>query len=152
MNEAIEESIFIIASVILIGLLAGIVYSVVSSLGTSFSSFSIAQAQRLVTDVQIDYATNTSSTTVVFYLHNVGETTIFNLPSSTLYFGPQGDLSIIGYGSGTSYWTTNTQTLYPGQVAEITIHLSTQLVQNQYYTIEFVTPNGYEVTYTFQVI
>ncbi|WP_338603707.1 flagellar biosynthesis protein FlaG [Sulfolobus tengchongensis] len=150
-SEVISEAIMLIVAITLIGVLAGTIFSVVSSISTSMASYSVLQSQKLVTDLQIDYATNTSPTTVVVYLHNVGESTIFNLKNSVLYFGPEGNLQQIGYNSGTlPYWLTSTNTLYPGSVAEIIIYLSSPLLSTQYYTIQLVTPNGYVVTYTFE--
>ncbi|QIW22709.1 flagellar biosynthesis protein FlaG [Sulfolobus sp. S-194] len=151
-SEAISESIMLIVSIVLIGALAGIVFSLVSSISTSMMSYGLLESQKLVTNLQIDYATNTSPTTVVVYLQNVGESTIFNLDQSILYFGPEGNLQQIGYNTGTPpYWTVNINTLYPGSVAKITIYLSSPLSSNQYYTVEIYTPNGYSVSYTFGV-
>ncbi|TRM84751.1 flagellar biosynthesis protein FlaG, partial [Sulfolobus sp. A20-N-G8] len=64
-SEVISESIMLIVAITLIGVLAGIVFSVVSSIATSMSSNSILESQRLLTDLQIDYATNTSPTIIV---------------------------------------------------------------------------------------
>ncbi|QGA53473.1 flagellar biosynthesis protein FlaG [Sulfolobus sp. E5-1-F] len=150
-SEVISETIMLIVAVTLVGVLAGSVFSVVSSISTNMVSYSMLQSQRLVTDLQIDYATNVSSTTVIVYLHNIGESTIFNLKNSVLYFGPQGDLQQIGYNASTlPYWVVNTNTLYPGSVAKIIIYLSSPLSTTQYYTIQLVTPNGYSVSYTFE--
>ncbi|MCW1302543.1 MAG: flagellar biosynthesis protein FlaG [Candidatus Rehaiarchaeum fermentans] len=151
-SEVISESIMLIATITLIGILVGIVFSVVSSISTSMASYATFQSQKLLTNLQIDYATNTSPTTVVIYLHNIGEATIFNLKNSILYFGPQGNLQQIGYDNGTPpYWVVSTNVLYPGSVAEITIYLSTPLSTSQYYMIQFVTSNGYSTSYVFGV-
>lgn len=96
-SEVISETIMLIVAVTLVGVLAGSVFSVVSSISTNMVSYSMLQSQRLVTDLQIDYVTNSSSTTVIVYLHNIGESIIFNLKNSVLYFGPQGNLQQIGY-------------------------------------------------------
>ncbi|ADX81498.1 flagellar protein FlaG [Saccharolobus islandicus] len=151
-SEVISETIMLIVAVTLVGVVAGSVFSVVSSISTNMVSYSILQSQKLVTDLQIDYATNASSTTIIVYLHNIGESTIFNLKNSVLYFGPQGNLQQIGYNSSSTlpYWVVNTNTLYPGSVAKITIYLSSPLSTTQYYTVQLVTPNGYSVSYTFE--
>ncbi|AKA72574.1 flagellar biosynthesis protein FlaG [Saccharolobus solfataricus] len=150
-SEVISETIMLIVAVTLVGVLAGSVFSVVSSISTNMVSYSMLQSQRLVTDLQIDYVTNSSSTTVIVYLHNIGESIIFNLKNSVLYFGPQGNLQQIGYNSSTlPYWVVNTNTLYPGSVAKIIIYLSSPLSTTQYYTVQLVTPNGYSVSYTFE--
>jgi flagellar protein FlaG len=151
-SEVVSEAIMLIVSITLIGVLAGVVFSVVSSISTSMASYATLQSQKLLTDLQIDYATNISPTTVVVYLQNIGEVTVFNLQNSVLYFGPQGNMQQIGYNTGTPpYWTISTNVLNPGSVAKITIYLSSPLTSTQYYTIEFVTSNGYSVSYTFGV-
>ncbi|QXJ28248.1 Flagella-related protein FlaG [Saccharolobus shibatae B12] len=150
-SEVISETIMLIVAVTLVGVVAGSVFSVVSSISTNMVSYSMLQSQKLVTDLQIDYVTNASSTTVIVYLHNIGESTIFNLKNSVLYFGPQGNLQQIGYSSSAlPYWVVNTNTLYPGSVAKIIIYLSSPLSTTQYYTVQLVTPNGYSVSYTFE--
>ncbi|AOL16981.1 flagellar biosynthesis protein FlaG [Sulfolobus sp. A20] len=150
-SEVISESIMLIVAITLIGVLAGIVFSVVSSIATSMSSNSILESQRLLTDLQIDYATNTSPTIIVVYLHNVGEVTVYNLQDGVLYFGADGNLQQIGFNSGIKpYWIVSTNTLNPGSVAEITIYLSSPLSSSQYYTIEYVTSYGYIVTYALK--
>ncbi|BBD73230.1 flagellar protein FlaG [Sulfodiicoccus acidiphilus] len=150
-SEIISESIMVIATVVLVGLLAGALFYTVSTMSTTMSSFTVLQAQRLVTDLQVVYATNTSSTQVVVYLQNVGEATVFDLGSSQLYFGPQGQLQPIGYNGAAPSWTTSASTLSPGQTVQLTITLSSPLSQNQYYTVMFVTSTGYQTSYTFQV-
>ncbi|MCH4815372.1 MAG: flagellin [Saccharolobus sp.] len=150
-SEVISETIMLIVAVTLVGVVAGSVFSVVSSISTNMVSYSMLQSQKLVTDLQIDYVTNASSATVIVYLHNIGESTIFNLKNSVLYFGPQGNLQQIGYNSSAlPYWVVNTNTLYPGSVAKIIIYLSSPLSTTQYYTVQLVTPNGYSVSYTFE--
>lgn len=64
-SEVISETIMLIVAVTLVGVLAGSVFSVVSSISTNMVSYSMLQSQRLVTDLQIDYVTNSSSTTVI---------------------------------------------------------------------------------------
>nr|6PBK_A Chain A, Saci FlaG soluble domain [Sulfolobus acidocaldarius DSM 639]6PBK_C Chain C, Saci FlaG soluble domain [Sulfolobus acidocaldarius DSM 639] len=121
-----------------------------NSISTTMSSYSIQQSQKMLTQLQIDYATNTSSNTVVAYLHNVGETTISYLQNSVVYFGPNGQLQPVGYNSGSSpYWTVTSNSLQPGSKVKIIIYLSSPLSSNQYYTIQIVTPNGYTVSYMF---
>jgi hypothetical protein len=46
----------------------------------------------------------------------------------------------------------NTQVLNPGSTATITITLSQPLVKGSYYTVMYVTQNGVQAEYTFQVV
>jgi|ECHvirMinimDraft_2_1075157.scaffolds.fasta_scaffold02676_2 flagellar protein FlaG len=150
-SEIISESIMVIATIVLVGVLAGALFYTVSTMSTSMASYTVLQSQRLTTDVQIVYATNTSSTQIVAYVQNVGESTVFNLGSSQVYFGPQGGLQQLGFNSVAPSWTTSSSTLSPGQTVKLTLTLSSPLTQGQYYTIMFVTPTGYQTEYTFQV-
>jgi len=150
-GEVISESILIIASITLIGILAGAVFYAITSMGSGLDSMSNLMSQKLTTSLEIIYATNTSSTEVVFYLQNLGQTPVY-FSSSTVYFGKLYSLQPIGYSSPAPSWTSQTTVLNPGETAEITITLSTQLQQNQDYEIMFVTSNGYETSYVFEVM
>lgn len=150
-GEVISESILIIASITLIGILAGAVFYAITSMGSGLDSMSNLMSQKLTTSLEIIYATNTSSTEVVFYLQNLGQTSVY-FSSSTVYFGKLYSLQPIGYSSPAPSWTSQTTVLNPGETAEITITLSTQLQQNQDYEIMFVTSNGYETSYVFEVM
>lgn len=148
-GEVISESILIIASIVLVGILASAVFYAVTFMSTGFDSAAVNMAQRLTTSLTIVYATNTSSNTVVFYIQNVGQTPVY-MSSSTVYFGKVYELQQLGYNSVPG-WSTTTTVLYPGSTAQVTITLSCTLQQNQYYEIMFVAPNGYETTYVFEV-
>ncbi len=150
-SEIISESIMIIASVILVGILAGVLYSSVSMIGTQYSSYAILQSQKLTMDLQIVYATNTSPTQIVVYLQNVGMTSIPNLQTSTLYVGPQGQLTPVGYGTSPPSWNSPAQSLNPGSTVQLTISLSSPLKAG-YYTVMFVSSTGFSTSYTFQVM
>jgi len=66
-SQVISESIMIIVVVIIIGVMSSAIYSIISSIGSSMLSASVIQSQRLVTDIQIVYATNTSKSQVIFF-------------------------------------------------------------------------------------
>lgn len=151
-GEAVSEAILIIAGVVMIGILASAVYLSISYIGSAVDASSLAGSQRLLTDVQIVFATNTSSTTVYVYLQNVGEQPVYDVPLGTLYFGLENQQQPIGYGGSPPDWTVNTQVLNPGSTATITITLSQPLVKGDYYTVMYVTQNGIETEYTFQVV
>ncbi|EWG06563.1 MAG: hypothetical protein ASUL_08949 [Candidatus Aramenus sulfurataquae] len=150
-GEVISEGILIIASIALVGILAGVIFYAITTIGSGLDSMSTAISQKLATDLEIIYATNTSPTEVVFYLQNLGQTPIY-LSSSQVYFGKLYSLQPIGYSGTPPSWSSQTTVLNPGQTAEITISLSTKLQQNQDYEIMFVAPNGYETTYVFEVV
>ncbi|PSO08004.1 hypothetical protein B9Q04_07810, partial [Candidatus Marsarchaeota G2 archaeon BE_D] len=86
------------------------------------------------------------------YLQNIGEEPVYNLQLGTLYFGLENQQQPIGYNSPAPSWTVNTQVLNPGSTATITITLSQPLVKGSYYTVMYVTQNGVQAEYTFQVV
>jgi len=151
-GEAVSEAILIIAGVIMIGVLASAVYLSISYIGGAVDASSLAGSQRLLTDVQIVFATNTSSTTLLVYLQNIGEQPVYNVPLGTLYFGPENQQQPVGYGGTAPDWTVNTQVLNPGSTATITINLAQPLAKGAYYTVMYVTQNGVQTQYTFQVV
>jgi|SRR5579862_9451052 len=150
-GEVMNEAILIIASVVIIGALIGSVYISISYIGGAMTVSSLHGSQKLLTDVQIDYATNISSTVLAVYLQNTGDVPISNVPLSTMYFGQQNDQLPIGFGGSAPYWNTSASILNPGQTINITITSLAPLTQNQYYTVMYVTPNGISASYTLQV-
>ncbi len=151
-GEAVSEAILIIAGVIMIGVLAGTIYLSISYIGSAVDASSLAGSQRLLTEVQIVFATNTTSTTLYAYLQNIGEQPVYNLQLGTLYFGLENQQQPIGYNAPAPSWSVNMQVLNPGSTATITITLSQPLVKGSYYTVMYVTQNGVQAEYTFQVV
>jgi flagellar protein FlaG len=151
-GEAISEAILVIAGVVMIGILAGAIYVSLSYIGSAVDSSSLMGSQRLMTQVQVAFATNTTSTTVYVYLQNIGEEPVYNVPQGTLYFGPEGEEQPVGYGVTAPAWTSNALLLNPGYTATITLTLSQPLSKGSYYTVMYVTQNGVSTEYTFQVI
>lgn len=150
-GEVINESILIIASVIMIGALAGSVYVGIAYAGSALSSSSLQGSQKLLTDVQIDYATNLTSTQIAVYVQNTGSAPINFFHSSTVYFGVQNSQMPIGYGGPAPFWNSSATLLNPGSTAQVNITAAQALQKNAYYTVMYITPNGISATYTFEV-
>ncbi len=150
-GEVINEAILIIASVILIGALVGSVYVSITYIGGAMTESSLHGSQKLLTNIQIDYATNITSTTIAVYIQNTGSVPVQSVPLSTVYFGQENDELPIGFGSPAPSWNTTATILNPGQTISINITSSTPLSQNQYYSLMYVTPNGISASYTLQV-
>lgn len=150
-GEVMNEAILIIASVVLIGALIGSVYVSITYIGGAMTESSLHGSQKLLTDVQIDYATNITSTTVVAYLQNTGSVPIEGVSLSTVYFGLENQQFPVGFNSTAPSWNTTATILNPGQTISINITSATPLTENQYYSVMYVTPNGISATYTLQV-
>jgi archaeal flagellar protein FlaG len=150
-GEVINEAILIIASIVLIGALVGSVYVSISYIGGAMTQSSLRGSQKLLTEIQIDYATNITSTTLVAYVQNTGGAPIQYVTSSTVYFGPQNDELPIGYSTVAPSWNTTATVLNPGQTMSINITSAAPLSVNDYYSMMFVTPNGISASYTLQV-
>ena len=150
-TEAISEAILLIASVVLIATLASGLYISIGYISGATISSSLHNSQKLLTQVQIVFATNISSTTLYVYIQNIGEYPVYNFALGTLYFGLENQEQPIGYGGPAPSWSTNTQVLNPGSTAQITITLSSSLVKGSFYTVMYVTPNGVSSSYTFEV-
>jgi archaeal flagellar protein FlaG len=150
-GEVINEAILIIASIVLIGALVGSVYVSITYIGGAMTASSIHGSQKLLTDIQIDYATNITSTVVAVYIQNTGSVPVLSVPTSTVYFGQQNDELPIGFNSSAPTWNTASSTLNPGETMSINITAPAPLVQDQYYSLMYVTPNGISASYTLQV-
>lgn len=150
-GEVLNEAILIIASVVLIGALVGSVYVSISYIGGAMTASSLHGSQKLLTEVQIDYATNITNTTIVAYLQNTGSVPIQNIPQSTMYFGEQNSEEPIGFNATAPSWNTTATILNPGQTISVNITDASPLVQDAYYSLMFVTPNGISSSYTLQV-
>lgn len=146
-----NEAILIIASIVLIGALIGSVYVSITYIGGAMTESSMHGSEKLLTDVQIDYATNISSTTIAAFLQNTGSVPVQDVSFSTMYFGPQNQELPIGYGNVTPGWNTTATILNPGQTISINITSATPLAVNEYYSMMFVTSNGISASYTLQV-
>ncbi len=146
-----NEAILIIASIVLIGALIGSVYVSITYIGGAMTESSLHGSQKLLTEIQIDYATNITSTTIVAYVQNTGSVPIENIVLSTVYFGQENQELPIGYDTVAPTWNTTASILNPGQTISINITSASTLTQNQYYSMMYVTPNGISATYTLQV-
>jgi archaeal flagellar protein FlaG len=150
-GEVMNEAILIIASIVLIGALIGSVYVSITYIGGAMTESSLHGSQKLLTEIQIDYATNITSTTIVAYVQNTGSVPIENIVLSTVYFGQENQELPIGYDTVAPTWNTTASILNPGQTISINITSASTLTQNQYYSMMYVTPNGISATYTLQV-
>ena len=150
-GEVINEAILIIASIVLIGALIGSVYVSITYIGGAMTESSLHGSQKLLTEIQIDYATNITSTTIMAYIQNTGSVPIGDLSLSTVYFGLENQEFPVGFRSVAPAWNTSATILNPGQTISINITSATNLTVNQYYSMMYVTPNGISASYTLQV-
>jgi archaeal flagellar protein FlaG len=150
-GEVMNEAILIIASIVLIGALIGSVYVSITYIGGAMTESSMHGSEKLLTDIQIDYATNITSTIVAAFIQNTGSVAVQDVSFSTMYFGPQNQEFPIGFGSEIPGWNTTATVLNPGETISINITSATPLSQNEYYSMMFVTPNGISASYTLQV-
>jgi len=146
-----NEAILIIASVVLIGALIGSVYVSITYIGGAMTESSLHGSQKLLTQIQVDYATNITSTTVDAFIQNTGSVPIQGITFSTVYFGQENQEFPIGYGNETPGWNTTTSILNPGQTMSVNITSASPLIVNEYYSMIFVTQNGISASYTLQV-
>ena len=78
-------------------------------LGVQCSSSSVADSQKLLTDVQIDYAANMSSKQVDVFVQNVGSVPVRNIETSSVYFGVEYQEVPIGLGGPAPNWNASSQ-------------------------------------------
>lgn len=145
----ISEAILIIASVIIAGVLAGVIMNKSSMFSSTFTVSSETQKNILLTKIKVIYATNSSSTTVNVWTKNIGTYPITSPLSVDVYFGPLGSVQRIPYNSGSTTWTYNSPVSVWNSTNTIQINIvnSVQLQKNTVYQLQITTPNGVSDNY-----
>ena len=153
----IGEGILIIASVIVAGMITGIVISKVGSIEGAFTSTVEDQKDKLLSKFEIIHANKKNNTSVNIWLKNTGLTPIKNLGSMDVYFGLINSVSFVGYqASSTPSWEfgdgTTTSTVWEqGNTIQITIQDDSNIQTNQSYEVQVVIDNGVTDNLVFSV-
>lgn len=144
-----SEAILIIASVIIAGVLAGVVINKSSMFSSTFTVSTETQKNILLTKIKVIYATNSSSTTINVWTKNVGSYPVTSLQSVDVYFGQLGSVQKIPYNSGSTTWTYNSPVSIWNSTNTVQINIvnSTPLQKNTVYQLQITTPNGVSDNY-----
>lgn len=152
----ISEGVLIIASVIVAGLITGVVISKVGTFEGYYTATTEAQKEKMLSKFEIIHVNQINSTSVDIWMKNTGLTPIQKLDSTDLYFGQINSVDFVGYSSSsTPRWifngTSASSVWSQGDTIQITVHDDTDLLTSTSYLVQFTISNGVSDDYIFSV-
>ncbi len=153
----ISEGVLIIASVIVAGLITGIVISKVGTFEGYYTATTEAQKEKMLSKFEIIHVSQLNNTSVNIWIKNTGLTPIQKLGLVDAYFGQINSVDFVGYSSGsTPQWvfqgsTTTSSVWSQGDTIQITLQDDSALQNNQSYLVQFTIANGVSDDYIFSV-
>ena len=155
-SGVISEGVLIIASVIIAGLITGIVISKVGTFEGYYTATTEAQKEKMLSKFEIIHVSQINSTSVNVWVKNTGLGPITKLDKVDAYFGLINAVNYVGYSTGsTPQWifngTTTSSIWSQGQTIQMAIQDSSALTSNESYLVQFVISNGVSDDYIFSV-
>ena len=156
-SGVISEGVLIIASVIIAGMITGIVMTKVGSFESYYTATTEAQKEKMLSKFEIIHVSQINSTSVNIWIKNTGLTPIYKLDLVDAYFGQINSVDFVGYSSGTTpQWifqgnTTTNSVWSEGQTIQIALQDNSSLQNNQSYLFQFTIANGVSDDYIFSV-
>ena len=153
----ISEGVLIIASVIVAGLITGVVISKVGTFEGYYTATTEAQKEKMLSKFEIIHVSQLNNTSVNIWIKNTGLTPIQKLDSVDTYFGQINSVDFVGYSSGsTPQWvfqgsTTTSSVWSEGQTIQIALQDDSALQSNKSYLVQFTIANGVSDDYIFSV-
>ncbi|WP_371503799.1 flagellin [Nitrosopumilus adriaticus] len=153
----ISEGILIIASIVVAGLITGIVVSKVGTFEGYYTANTEAQKDKMLSKFEIIHVSKINSTSVNAWIKNTGLTPIRELDSVDVYFGPITSVDYVGYSSGsTPQWsfeggTTTSSVWNQGETIQIQLQDDSALQTSTSYLIQFTISNGESNDHIFSV-
>ena len=155
-SGVISEGVLIIASVIIAGMITGIVISKVGSFEGYFTASTEAQKEKMLTKFQIIYTNQINDTSVNIWVKNTGLGPITKLDKIDAYFGLINAAGYVGYESGsTPQWifngTSPSSVWTQGQTIQIVLNDDSPLIINGTYVVQFTLANGVSDDHIFSL-
>ena len=153
----IGEGVLIIASVIVAGMITGVVISKVGTFEGYYTATTEAQKEKMLSKFEIIHVNQINNTAVNIWIKNTGLTPIQELNSVDVYFGQIDSVEFIGYSAGsTPQWefvgsTTTNSVWSEGETIQIELQDDSSLQSSQSYLVQFVIANGVLDDYIFSV-
>ena len=153
----ISEGVLIIASVIVAGLITGVVISKVGTFEGYYTATTEAQKEKMLSKFEIIHVSQLNNTSVNIWIKNTGLTPIQKLDLVDTYFGQINSVDFVGYSSGsTPQWvfqgsTTTSSVWSEGQTIQIALQDDSALENNKSYLVQFTIANGVSDDYIFSV-
>ena len=156
-SGVISEGVLIIASVIVAGMITGIVISKVGTFESYYTATTEAQKEKMLSKFEIIHVSQLNNTSVNIWIKNTGLTPIDKLDSFDTYFGLINSADFVGYSSGsTPQWvfsgTTTTSSIWSqGNTIQIILQDDSALQSSQSYLVQLVIANGESDDYVFSL-
>ena len=153
----ISEGVLIIASVIVAGLITGIVISKVGTFEGYYTATTEAQKEKMLSKFEIIHVSQLNNTSVNIWIKNTGLTPIQELGSVDTYFGQINSVDLVGYSQGsTPQWvfqgsTTTSSVWSQGETIQIILQDDSSLQNSKSYLVQFTISNGVSDDYIFSV-
>ena len=103
-SGVISEGVLIIASVIVAGLITGIVISKVGTFEGYYTATTEAQKEKMLSKFEIIHVSQLNNTSVNIWIKNTGLTPIQELGSVDTYFGQINSVDLVGYSPRLAVW------------------------------------------------
>ena len=155
-SGVISEGILIIASVIVAGMITGIVITKVGTFEGYYTATTEAQKEKILSKFEIIHVSQLNSTSVNIWIKNTGLTPIQELDSVDVYFGKINSVDFVGYSSGTTpQWifngTTTSSVWSEGDTIQITVQDDSALASSTSHLVQFTISNGVSDDYIFSI-
>jgi archaellum component FlaG (FlaF/FlaG flagellin family) len=153
----ISEGVLIIASVIIAGLITGIVITKVGTFEGYYTATTEAQKEKMLSKFEIIHVSKLNSTSVNVWMKNTGLTPIQSLDLVDVYFGQINSVDSVAYSSGsTPQWvfagaTTTSSVWSQGETIQIVLQDDSSLTSSVSHLIQFTISNGVSDDYIFSV-
>jgi len=153
----ISEGVLIIASVIVAGMITGVVISKVGTFEGYYTATTEAQKEKMLSKFEIIHVSQLNNTSVNIWIKNTGLTSIQKLDLVDMYFGQINSVNFVGYSFGsTPQWvfqgsTTTSSVWSEGQTIQIALQDDSALQNNKSYLVQFTIANGVSDDYIFSV-
>lgn len=152
----IGEGILIVASVIVAGMITGVVITKAGLIEGTFTTTVEAQKDKILSKFEIIHVNQKNTTSVNVWIKNTGMTPIQNLDILDIYFGQINTAEYVGYLSDVPGWefgdsTTPSSVWEQGQTIQITIQDDADIQTNQSYEVQVTIGNGVSDNNIFSV-
>jgi flagellar protein FlaG len=154
MSKVISTALLTIAAVIAS---VAMINAVMPAIGRGSSALVAANhsaSERIKTDIEIVFVYgDTTNNEIVFWVKNVGNSTIESIENSGVYLTTPTTASRIPYGSGTEYWDyiieDNESKWSRWVTLKVTLHLTS--VSTGMHRVKLVTPRGASAEKEFSI-
>ena len=151
----ISEGVLIIASVIVAGMITGIVISKVGATESYYTATADAQKEKMLSKFEIIHVNQLNDTSVHVWIKNTGLTPIQKLDLVDAYFGKVNSVNFVDYSTGTTpQWafleSTNTHSVWSQkQTIQIALQADSPLQSGTHYQFKFTIANGVSDVFVF---